>query len=231
MSKVMLMATILWIAYGEVGMRYNFGMSTDIVKLDFGQPGKNEQKGFLKLGLPDGGSGTFSKAFISSERYLKIEIKGYTNTRGNYKRVTNYYSELSNLLRSSFHRNRPGVMNVTITGLKPFSVYSIKTYHHSTSYARGGVSFLLQWEGNPKIELKQSGYGGSPDPPLMHTEMVKSKREGVVRLVMKSVVRPGGNKNAHMDINGMEIKYIGKTNDISCFRSWGFISELISSLF
>jgi len=203
------MTTILLIAYGD-----DFGTSTEIVKLDFGEPGVNVQEGFLKLGLPDGGNGTFYTAFENSGRELAIRITGYTHTRGNYKPLTNFYAGLSNLLRSSFLRNSPGVINVEISGLLPLSVYSIKTYHHSTSYARGGVSFYLQYEGNQKIKLKQSGNGKNPDPPLMHTEMVQSSGDGVVRLVMESEDGIGGVQNAHMDLNGMEIKYIGSTGNL-----------------
>jgi len=213
------MATILLIAYGD-----DFGTNTDIVKLDFGEPGVNVQEGFLKLGLPDGGVdgkvGTFSTAFKYSGRELEIEIKGFTHTRGNYEPVTNYYGGISNLLRSSFLRNTPGVITVRIAGLKPFSVYSMKTYHHSTSCPRGGVRFSMQYEGNPKIALKQSAFGTNPDPPLTHTEMVRSNREGVVRLVMESVGGIGGDQSAHMDLNGMEIKFVG--------RSWlGIISDVL----
>jgi len=208
-SKVMLMATILWIAYGD-----DFGTNTDIVKLDFGEPGVNVQEGFLKLGQPDGSTGTFSAAFNYSGVELEIGVQGFTHSRGNYKPVTNFYSGLSNMLRSSFLRNSPGVINVRIAGLRPFSVYSIKTYHHSTSYARGGVRFSLQYEGNPKIALKQSGNGKNPDPPVSHTERVESNMEGVVRLVMESEDGIGGVQNAHMDINGMEIKFIGRTDGL-----------------
>jgi len=203
------MTTILLIAYGD-----DFGTSTEIVKLDFGEPGVNVQEGFLKLGLPDGGTGTFSSSFEYSGQELTIRITGFTHTRGNYKAVMNFYAGLSNLLRSSFLRNSRGVINVEIFGLIPLSVYSIKTYHHSTSYARGGVSFSLQYEGNLKIKLKQSGYGKNPDPPLTHTEMVQSSRDGVVRLVMESENVIGGVQNAHMDLNGMEIKYIGSTDNL-----------------
>jgi len=203
------MATILLIAYGD-----DFGTNTDIVKLDFGEPGVNVQEGFLKLGLPDGSAGEFSTAFKYPGGELEIGVKGFTHSRGNSKPVTNFYSGLSNLLRSSFLRNSPGVINVRIAGLRPLSVYSIKTYHHSTSYARGGVSFSLQYEGNPKIALKQSGNGKNPDPPLTHTERVDSGMKGVVRLVMESEDGTGGVQNAHMDINAMEIKFIGRTDGL-----------------
>jgi len=203
------MTTILLIAYGD-----DFGTSTEIVKLDFGEPGVNVQEGFLKLGLPDGGTDTFYSAFENSGLELAIRITGFTHTRGNDKPVTNFYSGLSNLLRSSFLRNSRGVINVEISGLKPLSVYSIKTYHHSTSYARGGVSFSLQYEGNQKIKLKQSGNGKNPDPPLTHTEMVQSSRDGVVRLAMEKEDGIGGVQDAHMDLNGMEISYIGSTDNL-----------------
>jgi len=209
LSTVMIMATILLIAYGD-----DFGTSTEIVKLDFGEPGVNVQDGFHKLGLPDGSTGTFSTTFKYSGGELEIGVNGFTHSKGNYKPVTNFYSGLSNLLRSSFLRNSPGVINVRIAGLRPFSVYSIKTYHHSTTFARGGVSFSLQWEGNPKIALKQSGNGKNPDPPLSHTERVESSVEGVVRLVMESEDGIGGDQSAHMDINGMEIKFIGRTDGL-----------------
>jgi len=207
-SKVMLMTTILLIAYGD-----DFGTSTDIVKLDFGEPGVNVQEGFLKLGLPDGGAGTFNSTFEYSGQKMAIRVTGFTHTRGDYKPVMNFYAGLSNLLRSSFLRNSPGVINVEISGLVPLSVYSIKTYHHSTSYAREGVSFSLQYEGNLKIKLRQSGNGKNPDPPLTHTEMVQTSIYGVVRLVMESEDSIGSVPNAHMDLNGMEIKPIGRVTD------------------
>jgi len=219
LSTVMIMATILLIAYGD-----DFGTSTEIVKLDFGEPGVNVQDGFHKLGLPDGSTGTFSTTFKYSGGELEIGVNGFTHSKGNYKPVTNFYSGLSNLLRSSFLRNSPGVMNVRIAGLSPFSVYSIKTYHHSTSYARGGVSFSLQYEGNPKIALKQSGNGKNPDPPLTHTERVESSKDGVVRLEMESEDGIGGVQNAHMDINGMEIKLIGRTDGLKLDFGWPAIN-------
>jgi len=180
------------------------------VKLDFGQPGVNVQDGFLKLGLPDGGCGTYYASFPFFGQTSKIKITGYTKTRGNYKKVVNCYAALSNLLRSSFLRDFPGVMYVEISELTPSTMYEIKTYHHSTSYPRGGVSFSLQYEGNDKNLLKQSGYGQNPDPPLIHSEFVQSSTDGIVRLVMNSVEGVGGvNIHAHLDLNGMEIKYIG----------------------
>jgi len=180
------------------------------IKLDFGNPGVNVQEGFLKLGVADGGSGLYSSAFQYADRTTTIKITGYTHTRGNYIEVVNSYAKFSNLLRSSFLRNLPGIMKVEISGLKPSTRYEIKTYHHSTSYPRGGISFYLKYDGNVWIKLKQSANGQNPDPPLMHSEIVLSSTDGIVRLVMNSEKGTGGIQiNAHMDLNGMEIKFIG----------------------
>jgi len=186
------------------------------IKLDFGEPGVNVQEGFIKLGAPDGGSGTYSSTFKwSAGQTSTIKITGYTHTRGNYKEVVNSFAGISNLLRSSFFRNLPGMMIVEVFGLEPSTMYEITTYHHSTSNPRGGASFSLQYEGNNKNLLKQSAYGSNPYPPLMHAEIVQSSTDGIIRLVMNSEEGIGGvAKNAHMDLNGMEIKFIGPVTTV-----------------
>ena len=93
-------------------------------KLDFGEPNVNVQKGFMKLGTKDGGPGTFQGLFpCGSDRNCTINIDGYTHTRGRFSRITNDWSHLSNLLRSSFLRNKPGNIRVKITGLEPRTRY------------------------------------------------------------------------------------------------------------
>jgi len=198
------------------GMEINhIGPST--VKLDFGEPGLNVQDGFLKLGLPDGYDGTYSSTFDYIGQTATLRITGFTLTRGNYGEVLNSYAGLSNLLRSSFLRNFPGAINVEISGLKPSAIYQFKTYHHSTSFPRGGASFSLQYEGNRKNLLKQSAHGQNPHPPLMHTEIVQSSTAGIVRLEMNSKEGIGGvANNAHMDLNGMEINFLGMAADLFC---------------
>eukprot|EP00495_Collosphaeridae_sp_1-RS-2012_P001238 TRINITY_DN1288_c0_g1_i2.p1 TRINITY_DN1288_c0_g1~~TRINITY_DN1288_c0_g1_i2.p1 ORF type:complete len:230 (+),score=17.01 TRINITY_DN1288_c0_g1_i2:137-826(+) len=189
------------------GMEIKLIGSTDNLKLDFGEPGVNVQEGFLKLGRPDGPGGVkYYSQFDWSGQTIGITITGYTYIRGNYNPVTNAYARLSNLLRSSFLRSSPGEMHVKISGLKRLCMYLIKTYHHSTSYPRGGRSFSLQYDGKDKILLKQSGNGQSPDPPLIHSEVVQSSGDGIVRLVMNSDHGGGGKQQttAHMDLNGME---------------------------
>ena len=182
--------------------------TTKVAKLDFGQPGVNEQDGFTKLGLPDGGSGTYTGTFPCQGKTCTIKVSGYTHTRGNYAAVVNKFAPLSNLLRSSFLRNSLGTITVEISGLKPSTTYEMKTYHHSTSYPRGGVDFTLQYDGNPINKLKQSANGNNPSPPLIHTEVVRSDSEGKISFVMKGVSGGG----AHMDLNGMELRTAGNRN-------------------
>ena len=172
-----------------------------IAKLDFGQPGVNVQDGFYKMGLPDGGSGTYTGTFPCQGNTCRIKVSGYTHTRGNYAAVVNNVASLSNLLRSSFLRNSYGAITVEINGLKPSTAYEMKTYHHSSSHPGGGSGFTLQYDGNRINNLKQHANGNSPNPPLTHTEVVTSNGAGKVSFVMKRVSGGG----AHMDLNGLEL--------------------------
>ena len=167
----------------------------------------NVQEGYYKLGLPDGDSGTFTAKFTWSSQTSTIKISGYTHTRGNYDTVVNSYANMSNLLCSSFLRNAPGTMKVELTDLKPSTWYEIKTFHHSTSFARGGIEFKLHYEGNQERTLKQCAHGRNPDPPLEHTEVVLSSVSGRISLSME---KGSSTSNAHMDLNGMEIQCLGK---------------------
>ena len=100
-------------------------------------------------------------------------------------------------------------MTAEINGLKPSTKYEIETYHHSTSYARGGVDFTLQYDGNPINNLKQSGDGVNPNPPLTHTEVVTSNGDGKISFVMEGVCCG----SAHMDLNGLELRDYITTRD------------------
>ena len=42
----------------------------NVARLDFGEPGVHVQQGFMKLGLPDGGSGTFTGSFPCQVRMM-----------------------------------------------------------------------------------------------------------------------------------------------------------------
>ena len=59
----------------------------NIAKLDFGEPGVNVQSGFYKLGLPDGGAGTFYGTFPCHGQTCTIKVSGYTHTKGNNAEV------------------------------------------------------------------------------------------------------------------------------------------------
>ena len=188
---------------------YILGKPENGARLDFGQPGVNVQPGFYKLGLPDGGSGTYTGTFPIKGKNCTITVAGYQQTRGNFNAVFGNFSYLSNLLRSSFLRGSHGSMTVGISGLASLEIYEIKTYHHSTNYPRGGVVFTLKYVGNPLNTLKQSDNGINPNPPLIHTEYVTANYDGEISLVMEGVATNGVSGNAHMDLNGMEIRKIG----------------------
>ena len=182
-------------------------VTTKVAKLDFGQPGVNEQDGFTKLGLADGGSGTYTGTFPCQGKTCTIKVSGYTHTRGKYADVVNEFAPLSNLLRSSFLRNSRGTITVEISGLKPSTKYEMKTYHHSTKPRGGIVDFTLQYDGNPINKLKQSAKGNRPNPPLIHKEVVTSNWAGIISFVMKGV--SGG---TNMDLNGMVLHTAGNRN-------------------
>ena len=162
------------------------------------------QPGYTKLGLKDGGSGRYQGTFPCFGKVCKIDISGYSHTRGRYAAVVKggAYSKMSNLLRSSFLRNSPGVIHVVISGLQPTTVYKMVTYHHSTSYARRGAEFTLKYSGNPLHKLKESANGNNPNPPLIHKETVKSDAGGKIVFDMKKL-----SGTSHMDLNGLHIHY------------------------
>jgi hypothetical protein len=183
---------------------------SSIVKLDFGEPGVNVQDGFIKLGRSNHypSSGTFSSRFEYNGRTIPIKISGYNQVRNDCQTVINSYAGLSNLLRSCFLRwNTVGAMTLEISGLELSTKYRIKTYHHF-SYDGYGGRFTFQYEGNGKSYLKQSNIGRNPDPPLMHTEIVKSSTKGIIRLVMRTY-----STGQLMSINGMEIERSGVLPD------------------
>merc|ERR1712159_768851 len=192
-----------------------------VAKLDFGQPGVNVQPGFYKLGLPDGGATTYTGTFPIQGKTCKITVDGYTHTRGNYGAVVGKFAHLSNLLRSSFLRNTIGSIMVGISGLEPWNKYEIKTYHHSAGFPRGGVDFPLQYDGNLLNTLKESADGNNPNPPLMHTEIVTANSDGRISLVMKSILSEGGVPDAHMDLNGMEIRKLDITEEVVAKLDFG----------
>ena len=78
------------------------------------------------------------------------------------------------------------------------------TYHHSTSFPRGGRQFKLKYNDNPEETLQQSANGQSPDPPLIHTEEVKSTDDGKISFTMETI----GTGSAHMDLNALSIKEV-----------------------
>ena len=119
------------------------------IKLDFGEPGTNVQKGFHKLGLADGEGGNFTGTFPCYTHQCTIKIQGYTHTKSSSAIVRHGepYHELSNLLRSGFIRTREaGVMRVEVGGFSPWSLLQVKTYHYAGK-AHAGVEFALQYQG------------------------------------------------------------------------------------
>jgi len=178
-----------------------------VAKLDFGEPGVNEQAGFTKLGVPDighfGFHGVYTGTFPCQDSTCTIKVSGYDHTRGNYNALVNRFAYLSNLLRSSFLRNHVGTMRVKINGLEPLTNYEIKTYHHSTQ-ADCSTAFTMQYDGNQVNNLKQSSLGQNPNPPLIHTEVVTTNSHGEISFVMKRLANDS-HPLCHMDLNGMEI--------------------------
>ena len=85
-----------------------------MAKLDFGIPGQHVQKGFHKIGRGDSGSSPFTGSFPCFGDKCTIKINGHTHTRGNYASVTNSFKTMSNLLRSSFLRNKKGKESVNM---------------------------------------------------------------------------------------------------------------------
>ena len=71
---------------------------TNVAKLDFGEPGVHIQEGFYKLGLPDGGEGTFNGTFPCEDKTCHLKISGYTHTR--YVHTLIFYIESPGLRRN-----------------------------------------------------------------------------------------------------------------------------------
>jgi hypothetical protein len=175
---------------------------TTEVKINFGQPGQS-QEGFTQLGVGDGSSGSFSGTFDFEGRTCTIAVGGYSHTRSNYAAVSGGdYTNLSTLLKSSFLCNQRCTISVNIGNLKPSHLYQMTTYHHSTSYPRGGAHFKLKYNGNSESSLQQSANGVAPNPPLIHVEQVTSTDSGEISFTMKNQ----GSVSGHVDLNALEIK-------------------------
>ena len=175
----------------------------DPVKINFGEPGRNEQPGYQQIGIKNSGfpdGGTFESDFNCWSTSCSISIKGWVLTRNTHPEMTNEWANISNILRSSFFGDGKLPINVSISGLDANTYYEVKTYHHSSYYnGNQGGAFTLQYAGNEAHSLEQSSSKTSPDPPLIHTETVRTTDQGTIEFNMKMTRGP------YMNLNGMEI--------------------------
>lgn len=100
--------------------------------------------------LPDGVDGDFTETFPCYTQQCTIKIRGYTHTRNDANPITGSYRELSDLLRSSFLRNKAGLMSVEVGGFKPWSLLQVKTYHYTTIFS--GIEFTMQYQKGKQVK-------------------------------------------------------------------------------
>eukprot|EP00747_Dinoflagellata_sp_TGD_P031070 gnl/TRDRNA2_/TRDRNA2_135053_c0_seq1.p1 gnl/TRDRNA2_/TRDRNA2_135053_c0~~gnl/TRDRNA2_/TRDRNA2_135053_c0_seq1.p1 ORF type:complete len:723 (+),score=125.29 gnl/TRDRNA2_/TRDRNA2_135053_c0_seq1:138-2171(+) len=192
--------------------------TVDVQKLNFGQPGIHDLKGWVSLGPSDGGAGSFKSKFALGKSSITVEVSGYTHARSNYKPITAGPSKsLSDMLRGSFLCNKDQcVISMSLSGLEPGAKYVLKTWHHSTSFPRGGAPFTLQYHGQelgPSTKLKQSPNGQNPQPALSHEETVTANGDGMIDMKMTRLQE--GAHNAHIDLNGLIIRKENKPKGLS----------------
>ena len=88
-----------------------------------------------------------------------------------------------------------------ISGLESRKEYKITTYHHSAYPLADPRIITLQYNGNPARTLTEEP-GVTPDPPLIHAEVVTSNIEGEVSFTMTTT---GETSGSHMNLNALEI--------------------------
>ena len=160
------------------------------------------------MGLDDKTGGSFSGQFQLGGRTCKISVTGFQYVRNNYKAVSrsSKYSDISEVLRSSFLCNKACDMRAVIGGLKPSTSYRIKTTHHSTAYDGGRLSLEYQGlESIAPVTLQESKNGEKPNPPLTHEQILKSGKDGLITLQFKNL---GSSATNHANLNALEIEEI-----------------------